>query len=133
MRLTLYFSFSLITLFFMITAKADCNDAKKKCRNECTTQVKVQGNGKTITLLGYQTDFQSHCEDACVEGYSDCENTDGAAEEKCSVFKTKCQKGCPNSVYVYTNFNGAKPGYSSHSDVETRCRDACNMGYRKCE
>lgn len=119
----------LLVTFFSLNSFADCDDARRKCRNECASTLIVNG----MSLDAVSTDFSSNCEDACKKGTNECEDTKGSMSDKCDEFKSKCKRTCPDSVFVYTNSKGIKTGYSFTSDANSICEDACSAGYRRCD
>jgi hypothetical protein len=118
-----------IFLVFSNNIWADCDDALRKCKSQCDSDISVQGE----TLISYITDFESNCEDACKKGLRECEDTKGSMYDKCDGFKRKCKRTCPNSVYIYSNSKGVSTGYTYSSNAESVCEDACTAGYRRCE
>ena|SRR3990167_10318650 len=121
--------FYIVALVFVDNAWADCDDARRKCRSECSSMISVNGN----YIDSHNTDFQSNCEDACKKGLNECEDASRSLADRCYDFKSKCKRSCPSSIYVYSESDGVKSGYSYDSNANSVCEDACSAGYRRCE
>ncbi len=119
-------SFFLLILF-STSSFADCDDAFRKCRNECGS-VGVLFNYENGRLINSaDTDFVSNCESSCRRGRRYCES-ESSRSEGCYEFKRKCRNDCPTSVISFRSGN-----ILLLTDANSKCEDACNSGYRRCE
>lgn len=116
---------SFILVFLSGTCFADCDDAYRKCRNECSS-ASVYDYQNNKYLYSGQSDFNSKCEDACRRGRRYCEGESNLSDG-CDEFKRKCRNDCPSSIYIYGK------GYVYSSDASSKCDSACYSGYRRCE
>ena len=115
-----------VLLFISSTAYADCDDAFRKCRSECSgvTSLFNYESGKYVNTQG--TDFASNCEDSCRRGRRYCES-ESKLSEGCYEFRRKCRNECPSSIFSYRSSN-----FLLLTDANSKCEDACNSGYRRC-
>ena len=118
----------IIFSFLLISSAvyAGCDDAFRKCSSECSS---------TTTLFNYEsgnyikpqvTDYVSNCEDSCRRGRRYCESESNVSEG-CYEFRRKCRNECPSSVFSYRSGN-----FLFLTDANSKCEDACNSGYRRC-
>jgi hypothetical protein len=120
-----------ISLIFLLmiysTAHADCNDAFKRCRNECNSIGTLYNYENGNLLNSLDTDFVSNCENSCRRGKRYCEGESNRSDG-CYEFKRKCRNECPSSVISFSTGN-----ILLLTDANSKCEDACYSGYRRCE
>ena len=117
-----------ILLSFLITdfVFADCDDARRRCENECTSATTFFNYEKGEYQSLNRTDFQDNCSSACRRGFRYCTSEDNL-DDGCDEFKRKCRNDCPSSIFSY---KGSR--YILSTDVNSICEDACRAGYRRC-
>ena len=117
----------LTSLLASAASFAGCDDAYRKCVNEC---------GSTSFLFNYETgslisatatDFPSNCLDACRRGRRWCDG-ESSLSDGCDEFKRKCSNDCPSMVMSIRTGK-----LFLLTDAESKCDDACRSGYRRCE
>ena len=122
----LNFLFLVFSFLFSDVVYAGCNDARRKCENECTSAASFFNyeKGEYQSLNG--TDFQDNCSSACKRGFRYCTSEDNL-DDGCDVFKRKCRNDCPSSIFSYKSSI-----YILLTDANSVCEDACRAGYRRC-